>query len=221
MALNGNTGLASPPNGQKESFFSHLRKRARQGAAIPTATLSLKSQEMKRRGPRESHEGAEAQRALPRKRLKNISHVAPPQHMGHHGGMGGHGGGRMSGSGGVVPLRAGDWKCGSEGCGYHNFAKNVSCLRCGASRAGADGAYAHDASGTSAIHRGRLNASRSLYTEPQYELLQPHERKRVGGKRQKSRNLKYSDHTRSSFTNAPIPPRPLRSYHDSLAGRPW
>jgi meiosis induction protein kinase IME2/SME1 len=28
-ALNGNTGLASPPSGQKEGFFSHLRKRAR------------------------------------------------------------------------------------------------------------------------------------------------------------------------------------------------
>lgn len=28
-ALNGNGGLVSPPNGQKESFFSHLRKRAR------------------------------------------------------------------------------------------------------------------------------------------------------------------------------------------------
>lgn len=28
-ALNGNSGLASPPSGQKESFFSHLRKRAR------------------------------------------------------------------------------------------------------------------------------------------------------------------------------------------------
>lgn len=63
--------------------------------------------------------------------------MPPPQHMGHHGGMGSHGGGRMGGSGGVVPFRAGDWKCGSEGCGYHNFAKNVSCLRCGASRAGA------------------------------------------------------------------------------------
>lgn len=63
--------------------------------------------------------------------------MPPPQHMGHHGGMGGHGGPRMGGSGGVVPFRAGDWKCGSEGCGYHNFAKNVSCLRCGASRAGA------------------------------------------------------------------------------------
>ncbi|EPX70532.1 RNA-binding protein [Schizosaccharomyces octosporus yFS286] len=37
--------------------------------------------------------------------------------------------------GGNVPFRAGDWKCGSEGCGYHNFAKNVCCLRCGASRA--------------------------------------------------------------------------------------
>lgn len=28
-ALNGNGGLMSPPNGQKESFFSHLRKKAR------------------------------------------------------------------------------------------------------------------------------------------------------------------------------------------------
>lgn len=62
--------------------------------------------------------------------------MPPQQHMGHHG-IGGHGGGRMGGGGGMVPFRAGDWKCGSEGCGYHNFAKNVSCLRCGASRAGA------------------------------------------------------------------------------------
>lgn len=29
MALTGGSGLASPPSGQKESFFSHLRKRAR------------------------------------------------------------------------------------------------------------------------------------------------------------------------------------------------
>ncbi|KAF3933076.1 hypothetical protein ABW20_dc0108714 [Dactylellina cionopaga] len=50
----------------------------------------------------------------------------------------GHGMGRAISSGGsMVPFRAGDWKCGSENCGYHNFAKNVSCLRCGASRAGA------------------------------------------------------------------------------------
>jgi hypothetical protein len=38
------------------------------------------------------------------------------------------------GRGGVVPFRAGDWKCGRDGCFYHNFAKNVSCLRCGAPR---------------------------------------------------------------------------------------
>ena len=64
--------------------------------------------------------------------------MAPHHHMGHHGGhgMGGHSRG-LGGGGGMVPFRAGDWKCGSEGCGYHNFAKNVACLRCGASRAGA------------------------------------------------------------------------------------
>lgn len=63
--------------------------------------------------------------------------MAPHHHMGHHGGHGmGHGRG-MGGGGGMVPFRAGDWKCGSEGCGYHNFAKNINCLRCGASRAGA------------------------------------------------------------------------------------
>lgn len=62
-------------------------------------------------------------------------------HMGGHGhghgGMGHMGGGRGGGGGAIIPFRAGDWKCGSEGCSYHNFAKNVSCLRCGASRANA------------------------------------------------------------------------------------
>lgn len=61
-------------------------------------------------------------------------------HAPHHMGHGGHGIGHtrgMGNTGGMVPFRAGDWKCGSENCGYHNFAKNVSCLRCGASRAGA------------------------------------------------------------------------------------
>lgn len=63
----------------------------------------------------------------------------PGHHMGHGHGMGGGGGGgggmgRGSGES-RVPFRAGDWRCGAEGCNYHNFAKNVSCLRCGASRA--------------------------------------------------------------------------------------
>lgn len=31
-----------------------------------------------------------------------------------------------------VPFRAGDWKC--EMCQYHNFAKNLSCLKCGSSK---------------------------------------------------------------------------------------
>lgn len=63
----------------------------------------------------------------------------PPHMMGHHPmqhhghGMGHHG----RGGAGPVPFRAGDWRCGAEGCSYHNFAKNVNCLRCGAPRSGA------------------------------------------------------------------------------------
>lgn len=53
-------------------------------------------------------------------------------HMGGHGHHMGHGRGAPQSN---VPFRAGDWKCGADGCNYHNFAKNVSCLRCGASRA--------------------------------------------------------------------------------------
>ncbi|KAK0704936.1 kinase-like domain-containing protein [Lasiosphaeris hirsuta] len=39
-ALNGNSGLASPPSGQKESFFSHLRKRARRFSGRHQTPLS-------------------------------------------------------------------------------------------------------------------------------------------------------------------------------------
>ncbi len=47
MALTGNTGLASPPNGQKESFFSHLRKRARRFSGRQSQTpMSPKSMDI-------------------------------------------------------------------------------------------------------------------------------------------------------------------------------
>jgi Zn-finger in Ran binding protein and others len=35
-------------------------------------------------------------------------------------------------NGRIIPYGPGDWKCGSEGCGFHNFAKDITCLRCGA-----------------------------------------------------------------------------------------
>lgn len=41
--------------------------------------------------------------------------------------------GKQNGSS-SVPFRAGDWKCSKEGCNYHNFAKNLTCLKCGAPR---------------------------------------------------------------------------------------
>ena len=64
--------------------------------------------------------------------------MMPHQQMSHgHGMHHGGGGGGMGRGGGEsrVPFRAGDWRCGADGCNYHNFAKNISCLRCGASRA--------------------------------------------------------------------------------------
>ena len=44
----------------------------------------------------------------------------------HHNNHGNNSNNNNSGSN--VPFRAGDWKCAS--CTYHNFAKNVVCLRC-------------------------------------------------------------------------------------------
>jgi len=66
---------------------------------------------------------------------------------------------------GSVPFRAGDWKCGSEGCGYHNFAKNVSCLRCGASRAQA--ALIADSSGGLSTPASMSSIS-SMYSTPSH-----------------------------------------------------
>lgn len=45
-ALNGQSGLASPPNGQKESFFSHLRKRARRLSGRYAAPMSPNSDDI-------------------------------------------------------------------------------------------------------------------------------------------------------------------------------
>ncbi|CAD6442531.1 ba55eb86-e908-4373-9297-cd4da5fdb5e5 [Sclerotinia trifoliorum] len=47
MALSGNSGLVSPPGGHKESFFSHLRKRARRFSGRQSQTpMSPKSMDL-------------------------------------------------------------------------------------------------------------------------------------------------------------------------------
>ena len=43
-----------------------------------------------------------------------------------------HSGSRSRGH--SVPFRAGDWKCTNEACRYHNFAKNIVCLKCGVAK---------------------------------------------------------------------------------------
>jgi len=45
-ALNGNGGLTSPPNGQKEGFFSHLRKRARRFSGRHQTPMSPSSDDI-------------------------------------------------------------------------------------------------------------------------------------------------------------------------------
>lgn len=65
---------------------------------------------------------------------------------------GGGGYNNNSGNQSLVPFRAGDWKCAREGCNYHNFAKNINCLRCGGPRAPSTGSeydgYSHSISPT-------------------------------------------------------------------------
>lgn len=45
-----------------------------------------------------------------------------------------HGGNSRSHYGNSVPFRAGDWKCTKDSCQYHNFAKNICCLKCGSAK---------------------------------------------------------------------------------------
>lgn len=57
------------------------------------------------------------------------------QHANSHSHHSGHGHNHNNNSrphyGNNVPFRAGDWKCSNESCQYHNFAKNLCCLKCG------------------------------------------------------------------------------------------
>lgn len=69
---------------------------------------------------------------------------------------------RSGGSG--VPFRAGDWKCRVENCGYHNFAKNMTCLRCGAGRSMGsinDPVSMQNGNGNTALHQQQNGRTRS------------------------------------------------------------
>lgn len=52
----------------------------------------------------------------------------------NHGYNHNSGNGQRSHYGNSVPFRAGDWKCANETCQYHNFAKNLCCLKCGSAK---------------------------------------------------------------------------------------
>ncbi|KAG7856606.1 hypothetical protein KL919_004136 [Ogataea angusta] len=64
-----------------------------------------------------------------------------------------------------VPFRAGDWKCPNETCAYHNFAKNVCCLKCGVPKPAANSYNGYT------YHQDAYNsnvAQRRSFATPQY-----------------------------------------------------
>lgn len=65
--------------------------------------------------------------------LKNTNGYNSGYNHGYSHNQNGGNGQRMH-YGNSVPFRAGDWKCANESCLYHNFAKNVCCLKCGGPR---------------------------------------------------------------------------------------
>lgn len=62
-----------------------------------------------------------------------------------------------SNSGSNVPFRAGDWKCPT--CTYHNFAKNLVCLRCGAAKVSILDANNDHINATRSISNGNGNSN--------------------------------------------------------------
>lgn len=61
----------------------------------------------------------------------------------------------VNNGGSNVPFRAGDWKCPT--CTYHNFAKNLVCLRCGAAKVSISDSNNDDNSVARSISNGNNN----------------------------------------------------------------
>lgn len=84
----------------------------------------------------------------PHHSLKNGSGYNSGYNHGYsHGHSGGNG--QRAHYGNSVPFRAGDWKCANESCLYHNFAKNVCCLKCGGARPSSVNSNHHNSSNAS------------------------------------------------------------------------
>lgn len=60
--------------------------------------------------------------------------------------------------GNSVPFRAGDWKCSNDSCQYHNFAKNLCCLKCGLAKPASAGT-SHQGAGNNAAAAAAAHGS--------------------------------------------------------------
>lgn len=98
-----------------------------------------------------------------------------------------------------VPFRAGDWKC--EVCMYHNFAKNLCCLKCSASKpvvsmSNQQGAI-HSVNSTAAAIAAATASGQPLNLNNGYHMgiqqPQPHHVYNQQGQRKSSNGVKYQN----------------------------
>ncbi|CDO93821.1 unnamed protein product [Kluyveromyces dobzhanskii CBS 2104] len=69
-------------------------------------------------------------------------------------------------NGSNVPFRAGDWKCAN--CTYHNFAKNVVCLRCGGPKTSATAGAVNQTTVTKPLAHDNQSATTPLQNSSVY-----------------------------------------------------
>lgn len=126
----------------------------------------------------------------------------------------------------LVPFRAGDWRCGVEGCDYHNFAKNVSCLKCGASRMSAsvvmaDGSHDRNQNKSSYSSNYQTTSKSSRHQSQGYNL--GNQRYKNAPKASKFQSMdNYGNNRISSTGSMPWSMGPQASnhqYEDSRDGR--
>lgn len=120
--------------------------------------------------PATSAVAIQEQMYTPDRRLKDDKQPLPSYYNDqYHKNAGGYGyghnyaGGQRALYGNSVPFRAGDWKCTNELCQYHNFAKNLCCLKCGGAKPALVGMHASHSHNNSAAAAAAAAAAGSVH----------------------------------------------------------
>lgn len=116
-------------------------------------------------------------------------------------------------NGGNVPFRAGDWKCTNEACQYHNFAKNLVCLKCGINKPlnlhnNKPNHQHHSVSSTAAAIAAATASGQPLSYQKQYKPLQYQQGTAVNGT-----NLSRTNSNGTQISNQLMSPQVSSNQH--------